>query len=404
MKCLKLETNIEYRVSSIEERVSRNEMIYHLLWYLRDVFTHQLGFYAYQNVVFRSVSAILTSLLIALIIGPKIIRWLMRKKIGDRPEFHHATLNELTKQKANTPTMGGLIIILSAVSTTLLWAKLNNPFVQKAIVLVIWFGALGGVDDWLKLTVDVRHRTRNGLKPWEKLIFQIGGAVLIASFLYADFVNIDDAKLFWLPFYKHGLPLANWMFILVAIFYLSATSNAVNLTDGMDGLAAGCVGMVSLVLAILCFVASETMSRTTPVTWASYLLLPAIPQAGELSIFYSAILGAVLGFLWFNCHPAQTFMGDVGSLPLGAAMGYGALVTRNEILLLIIGGVFVVELLSVVLQVGYFKYTGGKRLFRCAPIHHHFHLIGWSEPQVVVRFWLLAAAFAALALATLKIR
>ncbi len=155
------------------------------------------------------------------------------------------------------------------------------------------------------------------------------------------------------------------MFILIAIFYLSATSNAVNLADGMDGLAAGCVGMVSLVLAILCFVASETMSRTTPVTWASYLLLPAIPQAGELCIFYSAILGAVLGFLWFNCHPAQTFMGDVGSLPLGAAMGYGALVTRNEILLLIIGGVFVIELLSVVFQVGYFKYTGGKRLFRC---------------------------------------
>ncbi len=379
-------------------------MIYHLLWYLRDVFTHQIGFYAYQNVGFRSVSAILTSLLIALLIGPKIIRWLMRKKIGDRPEFHHATLNELTKEKANTPTMGGLIIILSTVTTTLLWAKLNNPFVQKAIVLVIWFGALGSADDWLKLTLDVRHRSRNGLRPWEKLIFQIGGAVLIASFLYADFVNIDDAKLFWLPFYKHGLPLANWMFILIAIFYLSATSNAVNLADGMDGLAAGCVGMVAVVLAILCYVASETMSRTTPVTWASYLLLPAIPQAGELTIFYSAILGAVLGFLWFNCHPAQTFMGDVGSLPLGAAMGYGALVTRNEILLLIIGGVFVIELLSVVLQVGYFKYTGGKRLFRCAPIHHHFHLVGWSEPQVVVRFWLLAAGFAALALATLKIR
>ena len=328
----------------------------------------------------------------------------MRKKIGDRPEFHHATLNELTKEKANTPTMGGLIIILSTVTTTLLWAKLNNPFVQKAIVLIIWFGALGGADDWLKLTLDARHRSRNGLRPWEKLIFQIGGAVLIASFLFADFENIDDARLFWLPFYKHGLPLANWMFILIAIFYLSATSNAVNLADGMDGLAAGCVGMVAIVLAILCYVASETMSRTTPVTWASYLLLPAIPQAGELTIFYSAILGAVLGFLWFNCHPAQTFMGDVGSLPLGAAMGYGALVTRNEILLLIIGGVFVIELLSVVLQVSYFKYTGGKRLFRCAPIHHHFHLIGWSEPQVVVRFWLLSAAFAALALATLKIR
>ena len=379
-------------------------MIYHLLWHFREVFTHKLGFYAYQEVMFRSVAAVLTSFLIAILLGPSIIRFLMRKKIGDRPEFHHAALNELTKEKANTPTMGGLIIILAVLATTLLWAKLNNPFVQKAIVLVIWFGALGGVDDWLKLTAVSRHRSRNGLKPWEKLVFQIGGAVLIASFLFADFTNINDGKLFWVPFYKHGLPLAPWMFVLIAIFYLSVTSNAVNLTDGMDGLAAGCVGMVSLVLIILCYVASEPMARTSTVTWSSYLLLPAIPQAGELSIFYSAILGAVLGFLWYNCHPAQTFMGDVGSQPLGAAMGYGALVTRNEILLLIIGGVFMLELASVALQIVYFRYTGGKRLFRCAPIHHHFHLMGWSEPQVVVRFWLLAAAFAAIALATLKIR
>jgi phospho-N-acetylmuramoyl-pentapeptide-transferase len=172
----------------------------------------------------------------------------------------------------------------------------------------------------------------------------------------------------------------------------------------MDGLAAGCTGIASMVLAILCYVASETMSRTSHISWSSYLLLPAIPQAGELSIFFAAVVGAVLGFLWYNCHPAQVFMGDIGSLPLGAAMGYGALVTRNEILLLIIGGVFMIELFSVILQVSYFKYTGGKRLFRCAPIHHHFHLAGWSEPQVVVRFWLIAAAFAAIALATLKIR
>jgi len=379
-------------------------MIYHLLWYLRDVFTHRLGFYAYQDVMFRSVAAVLTSFFVAILLGPGIIRFLVRKKIGDRPEFHHTALNELTKAKANTPTMGGLIIILSVLASTLLWAKLNNPFIQKAVILVIWFGTLGGVDDWLKLTSDIRHRSRNGLKPWEKLIFQVGGAVLIASFLYADFANIADGKLFWLPFYKYGLPLASWLFVLIAIFYISATSNAVNLTDGMDGLAAGCVGMVSLVLVVLCYVASETMTRMSPVTWASYLLLPAIPQAGELSIFYSAILGAALGFLWYNCHPAQVFMGDIGALPLGAAMGYGALVTRNEILLLIIGGVFVLELISVILQVVYFKYTGGKRLFRCAPIHYHFHLAGWSEPQVVARFWLLAAAFAALALATLKIR
>ena len=378
-------------------------MIYHLLRHFSDL-AHNLGFYAYQNVMFRAIAAILTSFIIAIILGPKIIRWLMRKKIGDRPEFHHTALNELTKEKANTPTMGGLIIICASMAGTLLWSKLNNPFVQKAIILMVWFAVLGGVDDWLKLTRNTHHRTRDGLRPWEKLIFQIGGAVLISLFLYADFKHIDDGTKFWLPFYKTGLPLANWAFVIIAIFYISATSNSVNLADGMDGLAAGCVGMVSLVLIILCYVASETMTQTSPITWASYLLLPAIPQSGELSIFYSAILGAVLGFLWYNCHPAQTFMGDVGSLPLGAAMGYGALVTRNEILLLIIGGVFVIELASVVLQVGYFKYTHGKRLFRCAPIHHHFHLAGWSEPQVVVRFWLLAAAFAAIALATLKIR
>ena len=377
-------------------------MIYHLLHHFSDFTHNQLHFYAYRDVMFRSVMAILTSLLLALLLGPKIIRWLMTKKIGDRPEFHHAALNELTKEKTNTPTMGGLIIISASLITTLLWANLLNPFVQKAIVLVIWFGVLGGVDDWLKLTSNIRHRSRDGLRAWEKLLFQIGGAVLIALFLFRDFDNMLDGRLFWMPFYKHGLPLANWTFVMIAIFYITATSNAVNFTDGMDGLAAGCVGMVSLVLVVLCFVASESMTRSS--TWASYLLLPHIPGAGELTIFYSAILGSLLGFLWFNCHPAQTFMGDIGSQPLGAAMGYGALVTRNEILLLIIGGVFVIELVSVILQVGYFKYTGGKRLFRVAPIHHHFHLAGWSEPQVVVRFWLLAAAFAALALATLKIR
>ncbi len=379
-------------------------MIYHLLRHFSDFLTETLHFYAYQYVMFRAVTATLTSLAIALLIGPRIIRWLMRKKIGDRPEFHHAALNELTKEKANTPTMGGLIILFSAAVSTLLWAKLNNPFVQKALFVLLWFGALGGIDDWLKLTAAARQRGRDGLHAWEKLVFQIAGAVLIASFLYFDFENIPDAKLLWVPFYKKGLLLANWTFIFIAIFYISATSNAVNLADGMDGLASGCVAIMSLVLAFLCYVASETMSRMTPMTWASYLLLPHIPQAGELSIFFAAVLGAVLGFLWFNCYPAQTFMGDVGSLPLGAAMGYGALVTRNELLLLVIGGVFVIELMSVVLQVGYFKYTHGRRLFRCAPLHHHFHLAGWSEPQVVVRFWLMAAAFAALALATLKLR
>jgi phospho-N-acetylmuramoyl-pentapeptide-transferase len=379
-------------------------MIYHLLWYFRDIITHKLGFYAYQNVMFRSMAALLTSFLLALLLAPKIIRYLLSKKIGDKPEFHNSTLNELTKDKTNTPTMGGIIIIIATLTAAMLWAKLNNPFIQKAVVIMLWFGTIGAVDDWLKLTSQIKHRSRNGLKPWEKLLFQIGGSVLIASFLYTDFANIPDARQLWLPFYKHGLPLANAVFIIIAILYITATSNAVNFADGMDGLAAGLVGLVSLVIAILCYVASETMSPYGTATWAGYLALPFITDAGELSIFYAAILGSVLGFLWYNCHPAQVFMGDTGSLPLGAAMGYGALVTRNEVLLLVIGGVFIIELFSVILQVSYFKLTGGKRILKMAPIHHHFQLSGWSEPQIVVRLWLLAAAFAALALVTIKIR
>ncbi len=387
-------------------------MLYHLLYHFRESFTHRLGLYAYQDVLFRCIVAAITSFLIAILLGPKIIRWLMTKKIGDRPEFHHEALNELTKDKANTPTMGGLIILLAVLVSTLLWSKLTNPFVQKSIFLLIWFGTIGAADDWLKLTANIKHRTRDGLKAWEKLIFQFGGAALIALFLHADFTKVTpempegilDGTRLWLPFYKYGLPLGSFLFVSIAIIYMTATSNAVNLTDGMDGLAAGCIGIVSAVLVVLCYVASEYMGRTSHITWSSYLLLPSIPGAGELSIFYASILGAILGFLWYNCHPAQVFMGDVGSLPLGAAMGYGALVTRNELLLFVIGGVFMMELFSVMLQVGYFKYTGGKRLFRCAPIHHHFHLKGWSEPQVIVRFWLLSALFAAMALATLKLR
>ncbi|MHC5141268.1 MAG: phospho-N-acetylmuramoyl-pentapeptide-transferase, partial [Planctomycetota bacterium] len=365
---------------------------------------HKIGFYAYQDVLFRATLAALTSLAIAIIISPRVIRWLMRKKIGDRPEFHHAALNELMRDRANTPTMGGIIILTAVLAGTLLWARLDNPFVRKAIFIVVWYGGIGAVDDWLKLTCHTNQRSRDGLKAWEKLVFQFGGAVLVGIFLYSDFRHLDDARRLWLPFYKYGIPLAGWMFAILAVFYISATSNAVNLTDGMDGLASGCLVVISAVLVILCHIASESMTGAGGVSWASYLLLPHVPQSGELAIFFAAITGAILGFLWYNCHPAQVFMGDVGSLPLGAAMGYGAIVTRNEILLLVIGGVFVMELFSVILQVGYFKYSGGKRIFRCAPIHHHFHLSGWSEPQIVVRFWLLSIAFAIIALATLKLR
>jgi phospho-N-acetylmuramoyl-pentapeptide-transferase len=381
-------------------------LIYHLCQWLQ---IYRIGFYAYEDVLFRAVMAALTSWGLTLWLGPKVIRWLMRKKIGDRPEFHHAALNELMKDRTNTPTMGGILILSGVLIGTLLWSNLSNPFVHKALVLVLFFGWIGGLDDYWKLTGKVSGQSRDGLLAWQKLVYQFGGSLLVAWFLYLDMRALEDARMLWLPFYKHGIPLAGWMFVILSMLYITATSNAVNLTDGMDGLASGCIGIVSTVLVILCYIASETMGRASSMTWAGYLLLPRVPGAGELCIFFASITGAILGFLWYNCHPAQVFMGDIGSLPLGAAMGYGAIVTRNEILLLLIGGVFVMELVSVVLQVGYFKYTrykyaAGRKLFKCAPIHHHFHLSGWSEPQVVVRFWLLSIAFAILALATLKLR
>jgi phospho-N-acetylmuramoyl-pentapeptide-transferase len=378
-------------------------LLYHVCYYFKHWMT-AIGFYAWEDVLFRAIVAAMTAFAVAVWMAPRTIRMLMRMKIGDRPEFHHAALNELMRERANTPTMGGIIILTAIFAGTLLWANWTNPFIQKALFILVWFGCVGGADDWLKLTSKTRQHSRDGLRPWEKLVFQFGGAMLTAYFLYSDFRNIEDANRLWLPFYKYGIPLASWIFIILSILYISATSNAVNLTDGMDGLASGCLGIASTTLVILCFISSEMMSRASQVSWASYLLLPHIPQSGELCIFFGAFTGAILGFLWYNCHPAQVFMGDVGSLPLGAALGYGAIVTRNEILLLLIGGVFVMELASVMLQVWYFRYTGGKRIFRCAPIHHHFHLAGWSEPQVVVRFWLLSIACAVIALATLKLR
>jgi len=379
-------------------------------------FLRSLGFYAWQGVSFRAVLAVLTSLLVSLVWGPKIIRWLIKMKVGDVPEFNHKDLNELTSHKENTPTMGGLIILAGIFLSVLLWADLRNPFVQKGLFLLVWLGALGGVDDYLKLTAKRKHRSRDGLHTWEKLIFQIGLAVLIAYFTFAvDFAELDDGKMLWLPFYKYGFTLGLMGFSIMTVLVITGTSNAVNLTDGMDGLATGCMAIVSLVFVILCYFASEIMAVFYPTGlsgnieqetkyWAQYLMLPQIRGAGELGVLCAGIFGACLGFLWFNCHPAQVFMGDVGSLPLGGAIGYAAVVTRHEFLLFVVGGVFVIEAISVMLQVFYYKYTGGKRLFRIAPIHHHFHLSGWSEPQVVVRFWLFGIACAALALATLKLR
>jgi len=349
--------------------------------------------------------AIVTAFVVSIILGPRIIRFLQARRIGDVPEFDHAKLNEMTRMKGQTPTMGGLIILAGIFVGTLLWAKLGNFYVNMGLFCLVWLGLLGMADDYLKLTSHRRSGGRDGLKMWEKMIFQIGLAVVLAYYIFKH----GSSNVGWpvwsdapfrqliIPFYKQGISLAFWAFTLTTVLVITSTSNAVNLTDGMDGLAAGCMGLVGLVFMLLSYVAGT-------VKWSTYLLLPPIPYSGELAVICGSLVGACLGFLWFNCHPAQVFMGDTGSLAMGGFIGYVAIVTRQELMLIIVGGIFVIEAVSVILQVGYFKLSGGKRLFLMAPIHHHFHLKGWPESRVVVRFWLLAAMFAALAMVTIKLR
>lgn len=380
-------------------------MFYHLLSSSEQLM-ERIGFYAYKDVAFRAALASIVGFAVCMFVGPYIIRWLKLRKVRSNALSLPGSSERMTA-KNTTPTMGGVMIILSIFVSTLLFADLTNPFIHKALIIVLWYGGIGFIDDWCK--INVQDGTRQGLYSWEKLAAQIGGAVIVASFLYFDFEKIPDGKMLWLPFYKHGIHLPVWGFVVISFLYISATSNGVNLADGMDGLASGCTAIVASVLVFLCFVASEVVSRGGDTTWAQSLLLPHIPGAGELSIFFAGMLGAILGFLWFNSYPAQIFMGDTGSLPLGAAIGYGAIVTRHEVLLLIVAGVFMIELASVVMQVGYFKYTKnklgqGKRIFKCAPIHHHYHMAGLSEQKIVVRFWLLGLVFAMFALMTLKLR
>ena len=366
--------------------------------------------YAYENALFRGICAALFCFLVVLVFLPRVIRQLMKWKLGDRPEFDHASLNELTREKSNVPTMGGVLIVGSIAVAILLLADLSSFYVRMALVCLVWLGVLGAVDDWLKLTAARRSQSRDGLKMYEKLLFQIGLGVILGFYIYnhghtnhavlsslVEPATLPTYKILSVPFYKVGLQLGTFTFMIVTVLVMTATSNAVNLTDGMDGLASGCVALCALVFAFLTYiVGTEEL--------ANKLLFPHVPQSGELVILCGAILGASLGFLWYNCHPARVFMGDTGSLPLGGLIGYVAVVTRQELMLFIAGGVFVLEAISVLSQVGYYKWTDGRRLFRCAPIHHHFHLGGWSEPQTVVRFWLLAAMFAGFALVTIKLR
>jgi len=366
--------------------------------------------YAYENPLFRGTCAALFCFFLMLLGMPRVIRQLVRWKLGDRPEFDHASLNELTRDKSNVPTMGGVGILASIFIAILLAADLGNFYVWMSLVCLVWLGTLGAVDDGLKLTAKRRSTSRDGLRSYEKLLFQMGLGVILGFYIYhygqnnyaivgaaAEPEALPAYRILSVPFYKAGLQLGAFAFMFVTVLVMTGTSNAVNLTDGMDGLASGCVALCSLVFVLLTYiVGTEDLARK--------LLIPHVPKVGELVIVCAAVLGACLGFLWYNCHPARVFMGDTGSLPLGGLIGYVAVVTRQELMLLIAGGIFVIEASSVIAQVSYFKWTGGRRLFRCAPIHHHFHLGGWSEPQTVIRFWLVAAMFAVFALASIKLR
>ncbi len=397
-------------------------MIYNLYKALEDwLDASGLGFFrVFDYITFRAVCSIIFSFLFVIILGKPTIRWLLRMKIGDSPEFYNKDLNILMRSKTNTPTMGGVLISGAILSATILLGDLGSFYIHMALVCLVWLSVLGLFDDWLKLT-SARRRpgSREGLYFWEKMVFQLGLAVVLGLFVHHHGQTNDGALLkmaysLTLPFYKSWqfnpelqqyepssalIVLGPWSFVLLTIFVIVGSSNAVNLTDGMDGLASGIMGIVAIAFMVLTFIAGFGDGSL-----AKSLLVPYIPEAHELAIVAGAMVGSCLGFLWYNCNPAQVFMGDTGALPLGGLIGYIAVVIRQEFLLLIIGGIFVFEALSVILQVLYFRLSGGKRIFKCAPAHHHFHLVGWTEQQVVVRFWLLSAIFAAIALATIKLR
>lgn len=382
-------------------------MLYHLCDWLKSGNTA----YAYGSQQFRAVVAVLMAFVIVWALGPTVIRMLVRLKIGDRPEFDHAALNRIMQGKQNTPTMGGVLVSLAVFVVVLLLADLRNFYVIMGLVCLVWLASLGAVDDWLKLTAHRRSGTRDGLRLWEKLVFQVALGVMLALFIYRfGGTNLERGR--WLdpaahyvanynvlnlPFYKYPVTtLSVPAFALITVIVIAGTSNAVNLTDGMDGLASGCMVVTALAFMVFALVIGDYKLATA-------LEFNGIDGAGELGVLCGAVLGACLGFLWYNAYPAQVFMGDTGSLPLGGLMGYVAIVTRLELWLFIVGGVFVIEAVSVLLQIFHYKLTG-RRIFRCAPLHHHYHLAGLSETQVVMRFWLLAALFAAFSLATIKLR
>ena len=360
------------------------------------------GFGVFQYTTFRSAAAAITALLVAFIFGPKIINWLKKMQIGEQAKSELQGVG-LHINKAGTPTMGGLIVLLSLLLPTILWADMTNMFVLLAVVTTAWLGLVGFIDDYLKVV----KKYKKGLVARYKLLGQmsigliLGGTIYLFPELFSDsFAQINT--LTTLPFAKdHNLNFGIF-YIPIVILIITATSNAVNLTDGLDGLSIGTVGIAALAFAVIAYVSGH-------VRYSDYLNILYIEKTGELTIFVASLIGAALGFLWYNSHPAQIFMGDTGSLALGGALGALAILIKKEFLLPIIGGIFFAEMLSVILQVSYFKYTKkkygeGKRIFRVAPIHHHFEKLGIHESKIVTRFYIIAVMLAIIAMATFKVR
>jgi phospho-N-acetylmuramoyl-pentapeptide-transferase len=359
-----------------------------LVWLAEYLTQYYSGFNVFSYITFRAILSVLTAMVLSLYFGPKLIRKLQRMQIGqtirdDGPESHLS--------KSGTPTMGGILILGSIIVSTLLWADLSNQYVWVVLAVVLGYGIVGFVDDYRK----VIRKDSNGLIARWKYFWLSAIAIVVAVFLYVNAEHAVETSLV-VPFFKDVMPQLGLLYLLVVYFTLVGTSNAVNLTDGLDGLAIVPTIMVAAALALIAYLTSN-------VNFSEYLHIPYIPKADELTVVCTAIFGAGLGFLWFNTYPAQVFMGDVGSLALGGALGIIAVLVRQELVLFIMGGVFVIETMSVILQVGSFKLRG-ERIFKMAPIHHHYELSGWPEPRVIVRFWIISLILVLIGLATLKLR
>jgi phospho-N-acetylmuramoyl-pentapeptide-transferase len=349
----------------------------------------------FQYITFRAISAAVTAFLLCLIFGNRVIRKLISLKFGQpiRTAEEVNKLFELHGAKKGTPTMGGVLILGAVLISSLLWARPTNGYVWLVLISTVFLGGIGFYDDWLK----VAKKSSDGISSRLKFLLQCVLAAGFTLYFWHDHDLWTQAQALYVPFFKDPVVMnLGFSAFVLYLLVIVGTSNAVNLTDGLDGLAAGCSTTVAATYAMLAYVAA-----TAPA--AKYLQIPVVPEAGELTILCLALAGACLGFLWWNCHPARVFMGDTGSLAIGGMLGAVAICTKQELLLVIVGGVFVIEAMSVILQVASFKLTG-KRIIRMSPIHHHFELSGWKESTVIVRFWIMSILFALLGLATLKLR